>query len=88
LAPVEGVGRVWLHENERLRPLRLRTGVSDGQNTELLEGDVQEGAELVTNVVIASETIPAATSAFPGLGPQRGFPGGGGGGNRGGGGGR
>ena len=65
--------------------------MSDGQNSELLEGDVQEGTELVTNVIIGTQARPAATGAFPGLGqPQRGgFQGGGfgSGGNRGGGGG-
>jgi hypothetical protein len=85
-------------EKQELKPLRVRTGVSDGQNTELLEdealeGGLQEGTEVVTNVII-TQARPAATSGFPGLGqPQRGgFPGGGngnfgGGGNRGGGGG-
>jgi HlyD family secretion protein len=94
LPAVESAGRVWLLEGGQLKPHRVRIGVSDGQNTELLDGDVQEGAELVTNIVVSTPTRPAATSAFPGLGqPQRGgFPGGGfpggGGGNRGGGGGR
>jgi HlyD family secretion protein len=93
LPPVEGVGRVWTYHDGQLMPTRVRTGVSDGQNTELLDGNLNEGAELVTNVITGTETRPAATSAFPGLGqPQRGgFPGGGfgggGGGNRGGGGG-
>ncbi len=67
----------------------VRVGVSDGQNSELLEGDLQEGTEVVTSVLTGAETRPAAGAAggFPGLGqPQRGgFPGGGGN-NRGGGG--
>jgi HlyD family secretion protein len=86
LPPVESVGRVWLYHDNQLTPLRIRTGVSDGQNSELLEGDLQEGTELVTNVIVAAQARPAATGGFPGLGqPQRGgFPGGG---NRGGGGG-
>lgn len=94
LPPVESAGRVWLYQDKQLKPLRVRLGVSDGQNTELLEGDLQEGTELVANVIVASQARPAATGGFPGLGqPQRGgfpgggFPGGGGGGggNRGGG---
>jgi HlyD family secretion protein len=91
LPPVESAGRVWLYHDKQLTPLRVRIGVSDGQNSELIEGDLQEGTELVTNVIIAAQARPAATGGFPGLGqPQRGgFPGGGGGGgNRGGGGGR
>jgi macrolide-specific efflux system membrane fusion protein len=88
LPPVESVGRVWLHKDNQLTPVRVRTGVVDGQNTELLNGELEEGAEVVTNVVVGSAARPAAAAGgFPGLGqPQRGgFPGGGG--NRGGGGG-
>ena len=81
---------MWLHQDMELKPLRVRIGVSDGQNSELIEGDLEEGTELVTNVIVGTQARPAATGGFPGLGqPQRGgFPGGGGGGNRNGGGGR
>jgi HlyD family secretion protein len=89
LARVETNGRVWLYLDKQLKPVRLRLGISDGQNTELVEGELQQGTEVVTNVVLASESRPAAT-AFPFGQPGRGgFPGGGfpgGGGNRGGGG--
>jgi HlyD family secretion protein len=88
LARVETNGRVWLYLDKQLKPIRLRLGISDGQNTELVEGELQQGTEVVTNVVLASESRPAAT-AFPFGQPGRGgFPGGGfpGGGNRGGGG--
>jgi hypothetical protein len=85
---------VWLYTDKQLTPLRVRTGVSDGQNTELVEGELEEGTEVVTNVIVAAETRPApGAGGFPGLGQQQrgGFPGGGnnrggGGGNRGGGG--
>ena len=70
-------------------PLRLRLGISDGQNTELIEGDLKEGAEVVTNVAIAGQSTRPATTAFPGFGPPGGRQGfGGGGGFNGGGGGR
>ena len=91
LPPVETVGRVWLYVDNQLKPVGVRVGVSDGQNSELLEGDLQEDTEVVTSVLTGAETRPAAGGAggFPGLGqPQRGgFPGGGGN-NRGGGGGQ
>ena len=91
LPPTESVGRVWVHVDNQLRSLRLRLGISDGQNTEVIEGDVNEGTEVVTNVAIAGQSTRPATTAFPGFGqPGRGgFPGGGfpggGGANRGGG---
>jgi HlyD family secretion protein len=90
LPPVESVGRVWMFTNKELKPVRLRLGISDGQATELVEGNVEVGTELVTNVNTGTETRPAT-----GVGPlfqqpgRGGFPGGGfpgGGGGRGGGG--
>ena len=76
-------GRVWLYVDNQLRPERVRLGITDGQATELIEGNLHEGAEVVTNVVTGTETTrPAPTGGIPS------FLGGGapatGGGNRGG----
>jgi HlyD family secretion protein len=91
LPQVETVGRVWIFTNNELKPIRVRLGISDGQATELLEGNIELGTELVTNVNLGTtETRPST-----GVGPlfqqpgRGGFPGGGfpgGGGGRGGGG--
>ena len=93
LPSVETAGRVWLYVNNQLKPVRVRIGISDGQASELIEGDVPEGTEVVTNVITGAETRPAAAAGgFPLLGqqPRGGFPQGGfpqgGGGNPGGGG--
>ncbi len=67
LPPVESWGRVWLHVNNQLKPVRLRLGISDGQATELLEGPIEPGAELVTNI----STGEAVRSTTGGIG---GFP--------------
>jgi HlyD family secretion protein len=97
LPRVESNGRAWLYVDKQLKPVRLRLGISDGQTTELIEGDLQQGQEVVTNVALANETRPAATNFPPfgqpgrgGFGPGGGFggPGGGGRGPGGGGGGR
>ena len=88
LPPVESVGRVWLYVNKQLKPVRVRLGISDGQASELLEGDIQPGTELVTNVSTGEATRPAVggLGGFPFLGQPRGFggglPGGAGGGGR------
>jgi HlyD family secretion protein len=86
----ETTGRVWLHADKQLRPIRLRLGISDGQATELLEGDLEPGMEVVTNVTTGNETRPTIQGGFPpfmGQPGRGGFgPGGPGGGNRGGGG--
>ena len=83
-------GVAWIFTNNQLQRVPLRLGITDGQNTELVEGDIKEGAAVVTNVVIAGQSTRPATTAFPGFGqPGRGgFPGGGPGGGGGGRGGR
>lgn len=94
LPVTETRGRVWLYVNNQIKPVQLRLGISDGQATELLEGDLEHGTEVVTNVSTGAVTRPTPQGGFPFMGqPGRGgFPGGpggfGGGGNRGGGGGR
>ena len=92
LPVVESTGRVWMQVNDRLTPVRVRLGITDGQVTELIEGELQEGAELVTAVNTGAEARPVTggVGAFPfmtqpiGRGgfPGGGFPGGGGGGGR------
>ncbi len=77
-------GMVWLFAANKLERVPLVLGVSDGQSTELIEGSLKEGTEVVTNVAIAGQTTRPATTAFPGFGGGRqGFPGGGNGGGRG-----
>ena len=94
LTQTESFGQVWLNKDNKLERVRLRLGISDGQQTELiqaLEGELQEGTEVVTNVITGAvrQTLqPQGGQGFPGLGGGRqgGFPGaGGGGGGRGGG---
>ena len=91
--PTEGRGRLWLFVNKQLKPVNVRTGISDGTWTEILEGgdaaQLQPGTEVVTNVVTGLEPQAAARPAEPRRQPAdaqqrgaagRGGPGGGGGG--------
>ena len=91
LVSTETFGQVWLRQNGQLQRARLRLGITDGQQTELIQavdGDVNEGTEVVTSVIIGAArqapVVPAG-NAFPGLGGGRqgGFGGGGRGGGRG-----
>jgi hypothetical protein len=91
LPTVETRSQAWLYDNKLLKQVRLRLGVSDGTNTEIIDAnpEVHEGSEVVTNVILETGTpAPGANNANnPLLGPQRGRggPGGpGGGGGRGG----
>ena len=92
LTQTETVGQVWLNVDNKLQRVRLRLGISDGQQSELIQamdGELQEDTEVVTNVItgaVRQTATPPGGAAFPGLGGGRGFDrGGGGGGNRGGG---
>lgn len=91
LPTTETFGQVWLNKDNKLQRVRLRLGISDGQQTELiqsLDGDLQEGTEVVTNVLtgaIRQVPTPAGGAGFPGMGGRQGFPGGGNRGGRGGG---
>jgi HlyD family secretion protein len=78
LQPVETRGRVWLFVERQLKPVSVRLGITDGTNTELLTGDLQEGSEVVTG--FTGLNTPRSTTGQTGTGnplmPQRGFPGG------------
>ena len=56
-------GRAWLFINHELKAVNLRLGISDGTNTELLSGELQQAMEVVTSV-----TGLGASRALPGQG--------------------
>jgi HlyD family secretion protein len=90
LPPTNTTGRVyvWLPNEKKLKSVRLRLGISDGQYTELLEGELPETADLITAVTLGTESANRnpSQSSNPLLQQQRGGMGGpGGGGGRGGG---
>ncbi len=88
LPTVETRGRAWLYMDKQLKPVSLRLGVSDGTNTEVLDGnELQVGTEVVTSIIMpTSAASPAGATGgakSPLMGPQRGGPGGNRGGGRG-----
>ncbi len=67
--------RVWMFVNNQLKAVNgLRTGISDGQFTELVTGDLKEGDKVVTNFIIpgATTTIVPPQQGNPFQQPQRG----------------
>lgn len=88
LTQTETFGQVWLNVDNKLQRVRVRLGITDGQQSELiqaLDGELQEGAEVVTNVLtgaVRQTATPAGGGSFPGLdgGRRGGFRGGRGGG--------
>lgn len=80
LPTTTSVGRVWLWlsgQKQIKGPIRLRLGISDGQNTELLDGDLKEGQELVAAVQIGGSPVQARGNSGSPLIQQRGRPPGG-----------
>ena len=88
LPTVERPGRVWLYIDKQLKSVNLRTGITDGTNTEVVSGEMEPGTEVVTGIVLpnANRTNAAAGAngnPFQQGGGNRGgnfggFPGGGG----------
>jgi len=52
-SPAKGRGKVWTLNDGRPRPVPVRLGLTDGRNTELLEGDLREGQNLITDAIPA-----------------------------------
>jgi HlyD family secretion protein len=77
-------GRVWVYDQHQLRPIPVRLGISDGQATEMLDGELQPDMALVTTIATADDasmraTPVAASPLFnPGGGAFRGAGGNGG----------
>lgn len=82
-------GKLWVRQNGFVRPIPVRTGLSDGLNTEVAGEGVTEGMEVVIGDAVngAAKAAPASGGGSP-FTPQirRSRPSGGGGGGPGGGG--
>ncbi len=55
LPPTVSTGRLWLFDGVALQPMQVRLGITDGSFSELLNGDIASGAELVTGVTLGDE---------------------------------
>ena len=76
----EGRSAVWVLSQNTPSRIPVRSGISDGRDTAILEGDLVEGSTVVTGT---TSTTPAAATA-PATSPLLPFGGRGGGGRRGG----
>ena len=63
-------GRVWTLSNGALVPVRVKTGVSDGAVTAVVDGDLKEGDQVVTGMAAQGTTTAQATTS-PLLPPGR-----------------
>ncbi|HEX5392172.1 MAG TPA: efflux RND transporter periplasmic adaptor subunit [Rhodocyclaceae bacterium] len=58
-------GTVWVLEGDKLKSVAIKTGITDGRNTEVLEGDLKPGQQ-----VVVAESSNGKTKASSGTGPQ------------------
>lgn len=56
-------GTVWVAVGERMTPVRVTLGISDGTYVELVSGDLDEQTELVTKVSTTTAATPSTSSA-------------------------
>ena len=63
-------GRVWVLTDGQLHPIRVRTGISDGTTTAILDGQIDEQTQVVTGIAAAQTTSASPSSGSP-LIPQR-----------------
>ncbi|HEX7137120.1 MAG TPA: efflux RND transporter periplasmic adaptor subunit [Vicinamibacterales bacterium] len=86
LPAVESRGRAWLFVEHQLKSVSLRLGITDGTNTELLSGDLDQTSEVVTGItgVGSTRTTSSGGTGNPLMPGGRGPGGFGGGGGRGG----
>jgi HlyD family secretion protein len=47
-------GRVWILEGDRVKPVALTLGISDGAATEVLRGELREGQEIIVGTAVAA----------------------------------
>ncbi len=66
LPPVESRGRAWLFVEHQLKSVNIRLGITDGTNTELLSGDLQQNTEVVTGITGVGTTRTTATGTGTG----------------------
>jgi HlyD family secretion protein len=77
LVEMQTQGTVWTYEHQQLKSVPVRLGISDGQTTELIDGDMQPDTAVVTSITTAADKIRPATTTtvaggpFGGLGARR-----------------
>jgi HlyD family secretion protein len=68
---------VWILRDDKPLPVRVEIGVSDGTNTEVTSGQLQEGDDVITEYVAASDAAATPTGRLPGQTGGGGMGGGG-----------
>jgi HlyD family secretion protein len=67
-------GQVWVMRDGKLQVVPVTVGITDGALSELIDGNLQLGDELVTMVSVPAKKPAAPTAASPLMPPGRGGP--------------
>jgi len=62
---------VWALRGDRLEPVSVRVGITDGATTAILDGELTEGTLVVTGVSSSAAAAPAAASPLLPFGGRR-----------------
>ena len=66
----QGKGVVWVEGGAFVRPVQVRLGLSDGNHTEVVDGELKEGMRVVTGAAVhgggEDTTNPFAPQLFGG----------------------
>jgi HlyD family secretion protein len=57
--------QVWVLRGEQPSPVTIKVGVSDGSVSEIVEGDLKEGEEVVTDLAAGAKSAASATQGGP-----------------------
>ena len=68
---------IYLLDNNKLKPVVIRTGISDGRYTQVVDGPVKEGDPVVVGTATSKVEGPSAFGGAGQGGPGRGGPAGG-----------
>jgi HlyD family secretion protein len=69
----EGRGRLWIQEDEFVRPLEVHVGLTDGTVTEVIGEDLKVGMEVVIGEKAADATNETTNPFMPKIPSRRGF---------------
>jgi HlyD family secretion protein len=56
--------QIWVKDGDYVRPISVRTGITDGSNTEIISSKVQEGMEVVIGENVSADVADDTTNPF------------------------
>ncbi|MDP2682944.1 MAG: efflux RND transporter periplasmic adaptor subunit [Deltaproteobacteria bacterium] len=62
-AKQERGSKVWLQGGQQIKPVSIKTGISDGNFTEIMEGEIKEGDEVITDTAVKNNNQPGRAGA-------------------------